>query len=126
MEAFLRCAAGEYSQRGVRFTVVNMPLVRTPMVEPTRIYARFPLISPERAAAFVCDAIVDKPERLATPLGAIAGCVEMLAPRINTAVMSETFKMFPESKAAGGAAGSDTMMSSDTPALAALLQGIHT
>jgi NAD(P)-dependent dehydrogenase (short-subunit alcohol dehydrogenase family) len=126
MEAFLRCAAGEYSERGVHFTVVNMPLVRTPMVEPTKIYARFPLISSERAAGIVCDAIMDKPERLATPLGVLARFVDMLAPRINTAVMSETFKMFPESEAAGGATGSDTIMPSATPALAALLQGIHT
>jgi len=126
MEAFLRCAAGEYSERGVHFTVVNMPLVRTPMVEPTKIYARFPLISSERAAGIVCDAIMDKPERLATPLGVLARFVDMLAPRINTAVMSETFKMFPESEAAGGATGSDTIVPSGTPGLAALLQGIHT
>jgi hypothetical protein len=32
----------------MHFTVVNMPLVRTPMVEPTRLYQRFPLISSDR------------------------------------------------------------------------------
>ncbi len=125
LESFLRCAAAEYAERGVHFTVINMPLVRTPMVEPTRLYQRFPLISPDRAAAMVCDAIIDKPERLATPLGLLARFVELLAPHINTAIMSETFRMFPESEAAGGAPGSDSKVTSDMLALAALLQGIH-
>ncbi len=124
LEAFSRCAAAEYNERGIRFTVVNMPLVRTPMVEPTKIFLRFPLISPERAAEIVCNAILDRPERLATSLGVLARVVEMLAPRISTAIMGETFRMFPESVAAGGAAGSDTMPVAGVPALASLLQGV--
>lgn len=125
LESFLRCAAAEYYERGVHFTVINMPLVRTPMVEPTRIYQRFPLISADKAAGMVCDAVIDRPERLATPLGALARFVEMIAPRINTAIMSETFRMFPESEAAGGAAASDQVMTQDMLAFASLLQGIH-
>jgi len=105
--------------------VINMPLVRTPMVEPTRMYQRFPLISPDKAAGMVCDAVIGRPERLATPLGTLARFVELIAPRINTAIMAETFRMFPESEAAGGAAGSDRIMTQDMMALASLLQGIH-
>ena len=73
----------------------------------------------------VCDALIDKPERLATPLGLMARFVEALAPGINTALMSETFRMFPESEAAGGAPGSDSTVTSGMLAFAALLQGIH-
>ena len=69
LEAFSRCAAAEYTERGIRFTVLNMPLVRTPMAAPTSIYQQFPLLEPEQAATIVCDAIVRKPERVATPLG---------------------------------------------------------
>ena len=125
MESFMRCAAAEYSDRGVHFTVINMPLVRTPMVEPTRLYQRFPLITADRAADLVCDALIDKPERLATPLGILARLVEILAPHLNTAIMSETFRMFPESEAAGGKPGSDTAVTAEMLAMAALLQGIH-
>ena len=125
LEAFSRCAAAEYRDRGVRFTVVNMPLVRTPMVAPTRIYEQFPLITAEQAADMVCDAIVHRPERLATRLGTLALLVEMLAPRLNRAVMSESFRMFPESTAAGGTSANDAQASPEMIAFASLLRGIH-
>lgn len=124
LEAFCRCAAAEYKDRGIRFTVINMPLVRTPMVEPTKIFERFPLISAEKAAGIVCRAVTEKPERLSTSLGSLARLVEILAPRVNTTLMSEAFRMFPESVAAAGASGSDALPSSTVPGLAALLQGV--
>jgi len=125
LEAFSRCAAAEYSERGVRFTVVNLPLVRTPMVEPTKIYRQFKLISPEQAADMVCDAIIERPQRLATPLGTLAQLVEVFAPRIGTAIMSESFRLFPESEAAGAAPGSDAVTTPDMLAFASLMRGIH-
>jgi len=125
LEAFSRCAAAEYRDRGLHFTVVNMPLVRTPMVAPTRIYEQFPLISAEQAADLVCDAIVHRPERLATRLGSLALLVEMLAPRLNRAVMSESFRMFPESAAAGGTSPHEGQPSPEMIALASVLRGIH-
>ena len=103
LEAFSRCAAAEYAARGIRFTVINMPLVRTPMVEPTKMYARFDLMSPEQAAERVCAAIIDHPARIATPLGLFAQLVELFAPKVGRAVMSEGYRMFPDSEAAGGA-----------------------
>jgi NAD(P)-dependent dehydrogenase (short-subunit alcohol dehydrogenase family) len=125
LEAFTRCAAGEYSARGVYFSVVNLPLVRTPMVAPTKMYEQFPLIGPERAADMVCEAIVHRPERLATRLGHFAQLIEMLAPRINRAVMSQGFTMFPESEAAGGAPGSDSQPTPEMTAFASLMRGVH-
>jgi NAD(P)-dependent dehydrogenase (short-subunit alcohol dehydrogenase family) len=124
MESFMRSAAAEYSERAVHFTVINMPLVRTPMVEPTKLYRRFPLISADRAAAIVCNAIIDQPDRLATSLGMLARLVEIVAPRLNTALMSESFRMFPDSEAAGGRPEPDTAVTPDMLAMAALLQGI--
>ncbi|HYK99910.1 MAG TPA: SDR family oxidoreductase [Steroidobacteraceae bacterium] len=126
LEAFTRCAAGEFSERGVHFSVVNLPLVRTPMVEPTRIYRQFNLIPPERAADMVCAAIIERPQRLATGLGTLAQLVEVFAPRLGTALMSESFRIFPDSEAAGAAPGSDAVATPDMVAFAALLHGIHT
>ena len=125
LEAFTRCAAAEYRDRGVRFTVVNMPLVRTAMVAPTRLYQQFPLLRPEQAADIVCDAIVHRPERLVTPLGRLAQMVEALAPGLNRAVMSENYRLFPESEAAGGSAGAEERLAPEAAALAALLARVQ-
>jgi NAD(P)-dependent dehydrogenase (short-subunit alcohol dehydrogenase family) len=125
LEAFTRCAAGEYHGRGVQFAVVNLPLVRTPMVAPTRFYAQFPLIQPEQAADMLCHAIVHRSDRLATRLGRFAQLLDILAPRLTRAVMSEAFTMFPESEAAGGAPGSDTRTTPDMAVFASLMRGVH-
>ena len=125
LEAFSRCASAEYRAQGVHFTIINMPLVRTPMVAPTRIYEHFALMSTEQAAELVAEAIVRKPERLATGLGILAAAVEVLAPRINRSVMSESFRMFPESAAAGGPPLADAEASPAMLAFASLLRGVH-
>jgi len=125
LEAFSRCAAGEYHERGIRFTVVNMPLVRTPMSAPTRLYEQFPLIQPQQAADIVCDAVIHKPQRSATRLGVLAELVELIAPSINRAIMSEAFTMFPESEAAGGPRAGATQVSPEVVAFASLMRGIH-
>lgn len=125
LESFSRCAAGEYRARGIHFTIINMPLVRTPMVAPTRIYERFPLLEPEQAAELVAEAIVRKPERLATGLGVLASLVEVLAPWINRAVMSESFRIFPESEAAGGPPMADSEASPEMVVFTSLLRGVH-
>ncbi len=125
LESFTRCAAAEYSDRNVYFTVVNMPLVRTPMIAPTKLYDRFHVLQPEQAADQVCAAIMHRPARLATSLGTLAQVVEAFAPRINTAVMSESFKMFPESEAAGGSREVDMKGAASAVAFASLMSGIH-
>ena len=125
LEAFSRCAGAEYSERGVRFTVINMPLVRTPMVAPTRIYEQFPLIPPEEAADLVCEAIIHRPERVATRLGVFAQLVGIFAPKISEIITSESFKMFPESEAAGGPAADGAKASAEMIAFASLMRGLH-
>ena len=125
LEAFSRCAASEFAARGIRFTVVNMPLVRTPMVAPTKMYEHFDLMSPEQAAERVCAAIIDHPERLATPLGIFAQLVELFAPKIGRAIMSEGYRMFPDSEAAGGAPSTDTQALRELGAFASITRGIH-
>ena len=125
LEAFTRCAAAEYHDRGVRFSVINMPLVRTAMVAPSRVYERFPLLRPEEAADIVCDALVRRPERLATPLGKLAQLVEALAPGLNRAFMSESYRLLPESEAAGGSPGAEERLDPGVLAMAALMHGIR-
>ena len=125
LESFARSAAAEYYESGIRFTNINMPLVRTPMVAPTRLYEQLPLLQPEEAAGLVCEAIVHRPERVTTRLGVLAQLVELFAPRIGRAIMSESFRMFPESEAAGGAPASAGRATPEMVAFASLMRGIH-
>lgn len=127
IEAFTRCAAAEYADRNVSFTVINMPLVRTPMVAPTKIYDRMHLLQPEQAAEIVCEALIHRPARLTTGLGTAAQLVEGLLPGFNTAFMSENFRMFPESAAARGIPESapEFQPTAEATAFAALLRSIH-
>ena len=50
LDAFTRVVASEVIGDGVTFTTIHMPLVRTPMIAPTKMYDAFPAISPEEAA----------------------------------------------------------------------------
>lgn len=125
LEAFTRCAAGEYADRGVRFTIVNLPLVRTRMVAPTRIYQQFPLLEPDQAADMICDALVGRPERLTTAVGTLGQLTEALAPRLSRAIMSESFALFPDSEAAGGPREHEAPPSAEARAIASLAKGLH-
>ena len=69
LDAFSWCAASEFADSNVRFTTINMPLVRTPMIAPTKLYDAFPALSPDEAAELVMKAVIDKPKRVATGLG---------------------------------------------------------
>ena len=131
LEAFSRCAGAEVAHRNVRFTVVNMPLVRTPMIAPTKMYEQMPTISPEEAANMVAEAIIHRPQRVATRLGLFAAWVQLLAPKLAETVMNSEFQMFPDSEAAAGGArapGAATLPaepSKEALVLAQLLRGLH-
>jgi len=128
LEAFTRCAAAEFADAGVAFTVINMPLVRTPMIAPTRIYEQMPTIAPEEAADLVAEALIRRPQRLATRLGLFAQWMQLLAPKLSEIVMSTAFRMFPESPPATGPAPGAPPAAVATPEaviFANLMRGVH-
>jgi NAD(P)-dependent dehydrogenase (short-subunit alcohol dehydrogenase family) len=102
LDAFSWCAAAEFADRNVRFTTVNMPLVRTPMIAPTRLYDAFPTLSPDQASDLVMKAIVDKPKRVATGLGLAGAVAQAVAPRVSELVLNQAYRLFPDSAAARG------------------------
>ncbi|PIQ37251.1 MAG: short chain dehydrogenase, partial [Lysobacterales bacterium CG17_big_fil_post_rev_8_21_14_2_50_64_11] len=73
LDAFSRCAQAEFSGKNIAFTTINMPLVRTPMIAPTKMYESVPTISADEAADLIVEAIVERPSRIATRLGIFAG-----------------------------------------------------
>lgn len=125
LDAFSRCASAEYSDAGVHFTVINMPLVRTPMIAPTKLYDNVPTISPEEAADMIKQAIVFKPMRIATRLGIFAEVLSLLAPKIYRTVMNSAYRLFPDSSAARGAKSGSAETSSEQVAFATLMRGVH-
>lgn len=125
LEAFSRCAAAEYSDLGIKFTVINMPLVRTPMIEPTKIYQHMPTISTEEAADLVSEAIISKPLRIATRLGIFAQIMHLLLPRFSEVLMNTGFRMFPESAASKGVKKAEEKASNEMIAFASFMRGIH-
>ena len=91
LDAWTRCAASEYADLGIEFTTINMPLVKTPMIAPTRVYADVPALSPDEAAALVVDAIVRRPARVATPWGRMSDALHTFLPGAARALMSRAF-----------------------------------
>ena len=81
LEAWSDCVQGEVLDDGVVFTTIRMPLVRTPMIEPTRVYRSLPALSADQAAAVVCDAIVRRPRRLSPVGSGMVALAEAVSPR---------------------------------------------
>jgi NAD(P)-dependent dehydrogenase (short-subunit alcohol dehydrogenase family) len=124
-EAWTRCAACEFLDRGVEFTTINMPLVRTPMSAPTKFYENVPVLTPEEAAGLVVEAIIHRPARVATKLGVFGQVLHAALPRVAQIIMNTTFRMFPDSAAARGDVPEKDMPSADQILYTQLLRGIH-
>ncbi len=70
LDAFSRCLSAEAHTHKIAITSVYMPLVRTPMIAPTKIYKYVPTLSPLRQAAdLIAYAIVKRPYKIASTLG---------------------------------------------------------
>ncbi|MDK2126782.1 SDR family oxidoreductase [Parachitinimonas caeni] len=129
LDAFTRCAASEYSDRGIYFTTVNMPLVRTPMIAPTEIYKNMPfIISPDEAADMLAQAVIYKPVRVASGLGIFGQIVHAVAPRVAQIIMNTAYRMFPDSSAAQTKHGEKVEaqpLTADQMAFIQIMKGIH-
>jgi NAD(P)-dependent dehydrogenase (short-subunit alcohol dehydrogenase family) len=144
LDAFARCTAPEVVQDNVKFTTVYMPLVRTPMIAPTDIYNAFPTLTPDEAALMLCDAMIDKPKRIASRLGTFGEVLYAVSPKTVDIVLNTAYNLFPDSKAAkkkkgedgdgdgkdkkalpAGEKKDDGEMSTEAVAMAYLLRGVH-
>ncbi|HKP21877.1 MAG TPA: SDR family NAD(P)-dependent oxidoreductase, partial [Thermoleophilaceae bacterium] len=144
LDAFSRCTAPEVVGDNVKFTTVYMPLVRTPMIAPTDIYKAFPTLTPDEAAQMLCDAMIDKPKRMASRLGTFGEVLYAVSPKTVDIVLNTAYNLFPDSKAAkkkkdeDGKDGDgrkkaepadqkkdDGEMSTEAVAMAYLLRGVH-
>jgi NAD(P)-dependent dehydrogenase (short-subunit alcohol dehydrogenase family) len=140
LDAFSRCTAPEVVADNVKFTTVYMPLVRTPMIAPTDIYKAFPTLTPDEAALMLCDAMIDKPKRMASRLGTFGEVLYAISPKTVDIVLNQAYNLFPDSSAAkkgkdgekgekkalpAGEKKDDSEMSTEAVAMAYLLRGVH-
>ena len=95
LDAFTRVVGSETIGDRVTFTTIHMPLVRTPMIAPTKIYDAFPTISPEEAADLVCDAIRTKPKQINTRLGTFGEVAYALAPKAVDQLLHLAYQRLP-------------------------------
>jgi NAD(P)-dependent dehydrogenase (short-subunit alcohol dehydrogenase family) len=128
LDAFARCIGSEVIDDNVHITTIHMPLVRTPMIAPTKMYDAFPTISPEEAAEMITDAMIRRPKKIATKLGTFGEVLYSLAPKASDAILHQGYKLFPDSKAAKGdadKAAKDEDVSTEGVAFAYLMRGVH-
>jgi NAD(P)-dependent dehydrogenase (short-subunit alcohol dehydrogenase family) len=126
LDSFSACVASELIDKNINFTTINMPLVRTPMIAPTRMYENIPTLSPDEAAGLVVDAIIHKPVRIATRLGVFGAVCHAIAPKLTQVLLNTAYNMFPDSPAAQGRKdGEPQQLTPEQMAFAQLTQGIH-
>jgi hypothetical protein len=109
----------------VTFTTIHMPLVRTPMIAPTKIYDSFPTISPDEAADIICEAIRAKPKQINTKLGTAGEILYAVAPKAIDQILHMAYKVFPDSSAAKGQKDPSEKASGEAIALAHIMKGVH-
>lgn len=100
LDAFSRCLAAEVKGDNITVTNIFMPLVRTPMIAPTKLYRYMPALMPDEAALMVAKAIVKQPNSIASNMGKFASASYALVPAFNVSVQSIGYRIFPSSTAA--------------------------
>jgi NAD(P)-dependent dehydrogenase (short-subunit alcohol dehydrogenase family) len=127
LDAFSRCIASEIIDDRVHITTIHMPLVRTPMIAPTKMYDAFPTISPDEAAEMITESMISKPKKVATRLGNFGELLYNISPKASDAILNTGYKLFPDSKAARGDEDKEPEKepSAEGVAFAHLMKGIH-
>ena len=125
LDAFTRVVASEVIGDGVTFTTIHMPLVRTPMIAPTKLYDAFPTITPEQAADMICEALRTRPKHMGTTLGTTGEVLYALAPGVVDRILHLAYRVFPDSAASRGEKGTDERASLEQLAMANLMRGVH-
>jgi NAD(P)-dependent dehydrogenase (short-subunit alcohol dehydrogenase family) len=125
LDAWTRVVSSEVIGDGITFTTIHMPLVKTPMIAPTKMYDSFPTITPDEAGDLVCEAIRAKPKTINTKLGTFGEVLYTLAPKAVDQVLHMAFKVFPESAASQGKSDPNEKASMEQMAMANLMKGVH-
>jgi thioester reductase-like protein len=125
LDAFSRVVASEVIGDGVTFTTIHMPLVRTPMIAPTKMYDAFPTLSPEEAADMICEALRARPKEMGTWMGKFGEVAYTLSPSAVDRLLHLAYRVFPDSAASKGHTEVEEHVSFEQIAMATLTRGVH-
>jgi thioester reductase-like protein len=127
LDSWTRVVASEVVGDGITFTTIHMPLVRTPMIAPTKLYDHFPTISPDEAADLICEAMRSRPKEINTRLGTAGEVLHALAPKVMDQILHMAYKVFPDSAASKGETSPDSAERANVEqiAMANIMKGVH-
>jgi NAD(P)-dependent dehydrogenase (short-subunit alcohol dehydrogenase family) len=125
LDAFTRVVASEVIGDNITFTTIHMPLVKTPMIAPTKMYDSFPTATPDEAGDMICEALRAKPKTINTRLGTFGEVAYTLQPKAVDQILHMAYKVFPDSAAAKGKKDPAEHASGEQIALAHLMRGVH-
>jgi NAD(P)-dependent dehydrogenase (short-subunit alcohol dehydrogenase family) len=125
LDAWTRVVSSEVVGDGITFTTIHMPLVRTAMIAPTKMYDSFPTITPDEAGDLVCEALRARPKQINTRLGTFGEVAYALAPKAVDQILHMAYKVFPDSAAARGEKDPNEKASMEQVAMANLMKGVH-
>jgi NAD(P)-dependent dehydrogenase (short-subunit alcohol dehydrogenase family) len=123
LDAFSRSMAPEVIGDGVHVTTIYMPLVRTPMIAPTKHYDRFPTLTPDEAADMITEAIRKRPKRMGTTMGNLGQLTYAIAPGAQDLLANQAYHMFPEGD--GGKPKPEPEPSPEQRAFVRATRGVH-
>jgi mannitol/fructose-specific phosphotransferase system IIA component len=99
------------------------------MIAPTKIYDKFPTISPAQAADLVIRAMVERPHEINTLLGNAGAIAHTVAPKLAFRVLNMAYHVFPDSAAAHGKTQGEQVSTgtreSEQIMLAKVFKGVH-
>ena len=127
LDAWTRVVSSEVIGDGITFTTIHMPLVRTPMIAPTKLYDHFPTISPDEAADLICEAMRSRPKQINTRLGTAGEVLYALVPKAVDQILHMAYKLFPDSAASKGEKdpAQAEKASMEQIAMANIMKGVH-
>ena len=92
LEGWTWVAANEYAHTNLRFSSINYPLVRTPMIAPTKIYDYLPVMSPETAVNWLLDVVITQNKRKLGIFGKGALAMYYLLPKTSESIVNLSYQ----------------------------------
>jgi NAD(P)-dependent dehydrogenase (short-subunit alcohol dehydrogenase family) len=77
----------EWSDRGVKSTTLYYPLVKTPMIAPTKEFDELPAMTPDEAAEWMITAAQRRPVRIAPRMSLLSQALDIVSPDFFTMLM---------------------------------------
>ena len=92
LEGWTWVAANEFAHTNIRFSSLNYPLVRTPMIAPTKIYRYMPVMSVDTSVKWMLDVIITQNKRKLGIFGKGALAMYYLLPKTSESIVNFSYQ----------------------------------